>query len=37
MVRRISISLRMTMWFGCIFFAGWLAFGSAMWFSLSTH
>jgi len=34
MVRRISISLRMTMWFGCIFFAGWLAFGSAMWFSL---
>jgi heavy metal sensor kinase len=31
---RISISLRLTLWFGGIFFLGWLLFGAAMWFNL---
>jgi len=35
MVRRpFSISLRLTMWFGLMFFAGWVLFGTAMWFNL---
>ena len=32
---RISISLRLTLWFGCAFFAGWLLFGVSMWANLS--
>lgn len=32
---RISISLRLTLWFGAAFFAGWLLFGVSMWFNLS--
>src|ERR1700754_999880 len=32
--RQISISLRLTMWFGLMFFAGWVLFGTAMWFNL---
>lgn len=31
---RKSISLRLTVWFGGIFLAGFLLFGGAMWFSL---
>jgi heavy metal sensor kinase len=31
---RISISLRLTMWFGSVFFAGWILFGVSMWASL---
>lgn len=31
---RISISLRLTMWFGAIFLAGWVLFGMAMWLNL---
>lgn len=31
---RISISLRLTLSFGIIFFAGWVLFGTAMWFNL---
>lgn len=31
---RTSISLRLTIWFGSIFLAGWLLFGAAMWFNL---
>ena len=34
MTRRWSISLRLTAWFGGIFFLGWLLFGTAMWFNL---
>jgi heavy metal sensor kinase len=30
----ISISLRLTLWFGTIFFLGWLVFGVGMWFHL---
>jgi len=33
---RISISLRLTMWFGGIFLLGWILFGAAMWFTLKT-
>jgi heavy metal sensor kinase len=33
-MRRWSISLRLTLWFGGIFFLGWLLFGAAMWFNL---
>jgi heavy metal sensor kinase len=33
-LNRASISLRLTFWFGCIFFAGWVLFGAAMWFNL---
>jgi heavy metal sensor kinase len=29
-----SISLRLTVWFGAIFLAGWMLFGAAMWFNL---
>lgn len=29
-----SISLRLTVWFGGIFLAGWVLFGAAMWFNL---
>ncbi len=32
--RRASISLRLTLWFGGIFFLGWMLFGAAMWFNL---
>ncbi len=35
MSTRISISLRLTLWFGCIFFAGWALFGIGMWANLS--
>lgn len=35
MSARISISLRLTLWFGCIFFAGWALFGISMWANLS--
>ena len=31
---RTSISLRLTMWFGAIFLAGWVLFGMAMWLNL---
>lgn len=31
---RSSISLRLTVWFGAIFLAGWMLFGAAMWISL---
>jgi heavy metal sensor kinase len=31
---RISISLRLTMWFGSLFFAGWVLFGVTMWANL---
>lgn len=33
---RASISLRLTIWFGGIFFLGWVLFGAAMWFNLKT-
>jgi heavy metal sensor kinase len=32
--RHASISLRLTVWFGAIFLAGWLLFGAAMWINL---
>ncbi len=32
--RTFSISLRLTLWFGALFFAGWMLFGTAMWFNL---
>jgi heavy metal sensor kinase len=31
---RISISLRLTMWFGSVFFLGWVLFGVTMWANL---
>jgi heavy metal sensor kinase len=31
---RTSISLRLTLWFGAIFLAGWVLFGMAMWLNL---
>ncbi len=31
---RSSISLRLTVWFGAIFLAGWVLFGAAMWINL---
>jgi heavy metal sensor kinase len=31
-----SISLRLTIWFGGIFFLGWLLFGTVMWFNLKS-
>jgi len=31
---RISISLRLTLWFGCALFAGWALFGASMWANL---
>ena len=31
---RTSISLRLTIWFGVIFLAGWVLFGMAMWMNL---
>lgn len=31
---RISISFRLTVWFGSIFLAGWVLFGAAMWINL---
>jgi heavy metal sensor kinase len=34
--RHISISLRLTAWFGAIFLLGWLMFGAAMWVVLKT-
>jgi heavy metal sensor kinase len=34
MKRRVSISLRLTMWFGVMFFLGWVLFGTAMWLNL---
>jgi heavy metal sensor kinase len=36
MTPRWSISLRLTAWFGGIFFVGWLLFGVAMWFNLKS-
>jgi len=30
----VSISLRLTIWFGVIFLAGWVSFGLAMWLNL---
>lgn len=33
-MRTISVSLRLTAWFGAIFLIGWLLFGAAMWFTL---
>jgi heavy metal sensor kinase len=33
-VNRISISLRITLWFVSIFLLGWVSFGAAMWFNL---
>jgi heavy metal sensor kinase len=33
---RVSISLRLTLWFGGIFFLGWVLFGAAMWFNLKS-
>ncbi len=33
---RASISLRLTLWFGGIFFLGWVLFGAAMWFNLKS-
>jgi heavy metal sensor kinase len=36
MSRSWSISLRLTFWFGGIFFFGWLLFGVAMWLNLRT-
>ncbi len=36
MTRHWSISLRLTLWFGAIFFLGWLLFGIAMWLNLRT-
>jgi heavy metal sensor kinase len=32
--RRVSISLRLTIWFGCIFVIGWILFGFTMWANL---
>ena len=32
----VSISLRLTLWFGAIFFCGWVVFGTAMWFYLKS-
>jgi heavy metal sensor kinase len=34
--RRISISLRLSLWFGAVFFAGWALFGISMWANLSS-
>jgi heavy metal sensor kinase len=34
MKRRVSISLRLTMWFGGVFFVGWVLFGTSMWLNL---
>lgn len=34
--RHVSISLRLTMWFGGIFLSGWVLFGAAMWVTLRT-
>src|SRR5580698_11324647 len=31
---RISISLRLTIWFGSIFLFGWVLFGTTMWLNL---
>ena len=36
LMRRASISLRLTLWFGGIFFLGWVLFGAAMWFNLKS-
>jgi heavy metal sensor kinase len=33
---RISISLRLTMWFGGVFFLGWVLFGASMWAMLKS-
>ena len=33
--RYVSISLRLTVWFGSIFFCGWVVFGTAMWLFLN--
>jgi heavy metal sensor kinase len=32
----VSISLRLTIWFGGIFFLGWLLFGTVMWLNLKS-
>jgi heavy metal sensor kinase len=33
---RWTISARLTLWFGSIFFLGWLLFGATMWFNLQS-
>ena len=33
---RWSISSRLTLWFGSVFFLGWLLFGATMWFNLQS-
>jgi len=33
---QISISVRLTMWFGGIFLAGWVLFGTSMWLNLKS-
>lgn len=35
MKRHVSISLRLTVWFGVMFFLGWVLFGAGMWLNLS--
>ncbi|GGG97590.1 sensor histidine kinase [Silvibacterium dinghuense] len=37
MRRVISISTRLTVWFGVIFLAGWVLFGAAMWLNLQRN
>lgn len=34
MKSHVSISLRLTMWFGVMFFLGWMLFGATMWLNL---
>lgn len=34
--RNISISLRLTTWFGSVFLLGWLLFGASMWINLKS-
>ncbi len=34
MIARESISVRLTVWFSSVFFAGLVLFGAVMWFSL---
>ncbi len=36
MKRYVSISLRLTLWFGVIFFCGYIIFGTAMWLFLKS-
>jgi heavy metal sensor kinase len=36
MMRRVSISLRLSLWFGVVLFAGWTLFGISMWANLGS-